>query len=126
MPSVTTGLSNNTPFTIASMLLSPGIYIVSYQLFINATDAQYSLLNLYVNNNATLVTPPANDPAITVSNYQQIYYFISSATGQIGPINSFILTVTTTTTYYLNYYGKFGGNSQMPFSNSLFRATRIG
>jgi hypothetical protein len=122
MPTATVGMSDQTAFTIANMSLSPGIYIVGYQLAFNATDAQYRLLNLYVNN-ANTVT---NNSTYTVSNYQQVYYFTAPAVGQIIPVVSFVLPVTTTTTYYLVCWPRFGGNSQMGTNDIYFRATRIG
>ena len=97
MPTVAVGLTSDSHANIANMSLSPGIYVVSYQLAINAIDAQYSLTTAFVTN-TTANTPYASN---SVSTFQQIHSSTYGA-GQIIMTNSFILTVTTTTTYYVH------------------------
>ena len=123
MPTVAIGLTSDSHVNIANMSLSAGIYVVSYQIAINASDAQYSLSTAFVTN-TTVSTPYASN---SVSTSQQIHSSTYGA-GQIITTNSFILTVTATTTYYLKFVGKFGGNSQISFGtgNDYFRALRIG
>ena len=122
MPTNTIGLGTDNHVNVANMTLSAGIYVVSYQISVNTTDAQYSLSTVFVTN-TRVSTPYASN---SVSTSQQIHSS-TYGTGQIIPTNSFILTVTTTTIYYLKYVGKFSGNSQLPFSgNEYFRALRIG
>ena len=123
IPTSAAGLVSDSPANVANMSLSAGIYVVSYQIAINASDAQYSLSTAFVTN-TTASTPYA---ANSVSTFQQIHSS-TYATGQLIVTNSFILTVTATT-YYLKYVGKFAGNSQIPFNtnvNDYFRALRIG
>ena len=123
MPTVASGLTSDSHSNIANMSLSAGIYVVSYQIAINSTDAQYSLSTAFVTN-TTANTPYA---ANSVSTFQQIHSSTYGA-GQNIITNSFILTVTATTTYYLKFVGKFIGNSQITYStnNDYFRALRIG
>ena len=121
MPTVPIGLGSENHANVANMSLSPGIYVVCYQLTINAGDATYSLSTAFVTN-TTASTPYASN---SVSTFQQIHN-PAYASGQIIMTNSFILPVTTTTIYYFKFVGKFGANSQLPASSTdYFRAVRI-
>ncbi len=117
---VSTGLTSGTGTLITTIALTPGIYIINYQIQYNISGAPtISQVSTYLNN--------TNTNAIgsnTVSIIQYIYNITSANPLYLS--NSTILNVASSTTFYLYAYLLFTGNVQYIDTNSFLRAVRIG
>ena len=116
------GLTSGQSSNITSLALTPGIYIINYQVsIIISGTTTYSGASVYVNNTST----PDGIGTNTVSVINNNYNLTSGGYNPLYLSNSTNLIVTSSTTYYLNLFALFSANSQFFQTRSFFNAMRI-
>ena len=117
-------LTNGITLSVATLAsVPPGIWIFTSLVFIYPNGAVSTLDNFGVRTNMSTAINTGGGSLLQVT---------SEGTNYVNPVafpklnGTTCLTVTSTTTYYMNVTVQFSGDIRFAATGSFFKATRIG
>jgi hypothetical protein len=105
---LTTGVSG-TITNIATLSLTPGIYLLNYKVAMRCTATTATLTSFVMSLSTTNVVLDANT---RISDNASHSLNSAGFNNEVANGGSFYLALTATTSYYLNYYSLFTGTIQ--------------
>ena len=114
---LTTGVSG-TITNIATLSLTPGIYLLNYRVAMRCTATTATLTSFVMSLSTTNVVLDANT---RISDNASHSLNSAGFNNEVSNDGNFYLALTTTTSYYLNYYSLFTGTVQATGSVTAIR-----
>lgn len=114
---LTTGVSG-TITNIATVSLTPGVWVLNYRVAMRCTATTATLTSFVM---ALSTTSTALDANTRLSDNASHSLNSAGYNNEVGNVGSFYVALTTTTSYYLNYYSLFTGTVQATGSVTAIR-----